>query len=885
MSIRLRDLIRAVRQCKTAAEERTVISKESAALRNAFKNQDTSYRHRNVAKLMFIHMLGYPTHFGQMETLKLIAATGFPEKRIGYLGLMILLDERQEVLMLVTNSLKQDLESRNQHICGLALTALGNICSTEMARDLSPEVERLLGNGSNAYVRKKAALCATRIMRKVPDTIEAYEPLAAALLSDRHHGVLLSGVCLMLEVCEVHPPAVETYRKQVPQLCKILRSLLMSGSTLSGEHDVGGVTDPFLQAKVLRLLKVLGAGNSEASDQMSDILAQVATSTEGNRNAGNAILYEAVQTIMGVEAIGGLRVLAINILGRFLANKDNNIRYVALNTLARVVGVDTQAVQRHRATVVACVKDADVSIRRRALELVYALVNQSNIQALITELLDYLKVCDAEFKPDLTDKICQLVQRFAPEKRWHIDSLLQVMTQPGAVVKEEVVRALIVLISNAPDLHGYSARAFYSALKARPDAEFALVMASTWIIGEYGELLLPGAPGYILAGEASVSASPEQVVDLLKGVAARKDLPGAAREYALTALMKLSARLPGTVASVQELVGSYVASPALEVQTRACEYSASFQHDTIRPHLFEHMPALDEATYSGNLADSNVADAAATTAQDALANGHGAPVAQNDAISALLEMDLVGTGGGGDLMGGAGGGAQSAAAADALSDLLGGDLLGGGGDGASLPAAQPLVPSGGLDLADLLGGGGGDAAPTPERVASASTPADADLFGGIGGDAPAPSHSQKPSAASTELDDLFGPPAPAPAPEPAVPSITAWEKDGLQVAFDFSKPAGSPGVTDIDATYTNSGTETVSDFALQAAVPKFMSLRLAPASGAELAPGSQITQRISVTNNMHGQKALIMRLRIAYATPSAGPTVQQAEVKNFPTGL
>ena len=67
---------------------------------------------------------------------------------------------------------------------------------------------------------------------------------------------------------------------------------------------------------MLRLLRILGAGNAAASDAMSDILAQVATNTEGARNAGNAILYECVQTIMGVQSIGGLRVLAINILGR-----------------------------------------------------------------------------------------------------------------------------------------------------------------------------------------------------------------------------------------------------------------------------------------------------------------------------------------------------------------------------------------------------------------------------------------------------------------------------------------------------------------------------------------------------------------------------------------
>jgi Adaptin N terminal region len=92
----------------------------------------------------------------------------------------------------------------------------------------------------------------------------------------------------------------------------------------------------------------------------------------------------------------------------------------------QVVGVDTQAVQRHRSTVVECVKDADVSIRRRALELVYALVNEGNITALTRELLDYLRVCDPDFKADLTNKLCMLVQRFAPDKRWYIDSMLQV---------------------------------------------------------------------------------------------------------------------------------------------------------------------------------------------------------------------------------------------------------------------------------------------------------------------------------------------------------------------------------------------------------------------------------------------------------------------------
>jgi AP-1 complex subunit gamma-1 len=65
MSIKLRELIRSIRACKTAAEERAVIAKECALIRTAFREEDSQFRHRNVAKLLFINMLGYETHFGK----------------------------------------------------------------------------------------------------------------------------------------------------------------------------------------------------------------------------------------------------------------------------------------------------------------------------------------------------------------------------------------------------------------------------------------------------------------------------------------------------------------------------------------------------------------------------------------------------------------------------------------------------------------------------------------------------------------------------------------------------------------------------------------------------------------------------------------------------
>lgn len=171
-----------------------------------------------------------------------------------------------------------DLNHSNQYIVGLALCTLGNIASVEMARDLFPEVETIIAS-SNPYIRRKAALCAMRICRKVPDLQEHFLEKAKLLLQDRNHGVLLCGITLVANLCEADEAeddengVRELFKPVVPSLVKILKGLSSSG--YAPEHDVTGITDPFLQCKILQLLRVLARGDASVSEQINDILAQV----------------------------------------------------------------------------------------------------------------------------------------------------------------------------------------------------------------------------------------------------------------------------------------------------------------------------------------------------------------------------------------------------------------------------------------------------------------------------------------------------------------------------------------------------------------------------------------------------------------------------------
>ncbi|KAJ5911470.1 AP-1 complex subunit gamma-1 [Penicillium subrubescens] len=840
----LKQFIRNVRSAKTIADERAVIQKESAAIRASFREEshDSGIRRNNVAKLLYLFTLGERTHFGQIECLKLLASHRFADKRLGYLGTMLLLDENQEVLTLVTNSLQNDLSHSNQYIVGLALCALGNIASVEMSRDLFTEVENLMST-ANPYIRRKAAICAMRICRKVPDLHEHFLEKAKTLLGDRNHGVLLCGLTFAIDLCEAEEEeegpegVIEVFRPLAGGLVRALKGLTTSG--YAPEHDVSGITDPFLQVKILRFLRVLGRGDAATSELINDILAQVATNTDSSKNVGNAILYEAVLTILDIEADSGLRVLGVNILGKFLSNKDNNIRYVALNTLNKVVAIEPNAVQRHRNTILECLRDPDISIRRRALDLSFMLINESNVRVLVRELLAFLEVADNEFKPVMTTQIGIAADRFAPNKRWHLDTILRVLKLAGTYVKEQILSSFVRLIATTPELQTYAVQKLYSSLKDDISQE-GLTLAATWTIGEYADSLLEG--GQYEEEELVKDVRECDIVDLLNNILNSTYANQIVVEYIITASMKLTTRLqePAQIERLRRLLSSRTADLSVEIQQRAVEYSNLFGFDQIRRGVLERMPAPEIRE------EQRVLGAPTKKRQSKILRG------KSTKVSKPAEHDLLL-----DLMGGSDAPVTSPTSNGSnTADLLA-DILGGGDSSTSspAPAAMGQTSMNNAVIMDLFGSSGASPSPQPtQQPASASM----DLLGGggLGASAPSPSASPAPVSAST-------------------PAHSVYNKDGLVLTLQVQR--SGPNAQILARFRNESNFDSFANVGLQAAVPKSQRLQLSAISKADLEAGDEGTQTLRVTA-LNGALPPKLRLRLRVSSTRDGnPVTDQVD--------
>jgi AP-1 complex subunit gamma-1 len=604
----LKSFIKSVKASKTIADERSIIQRESALIRTAFKDTQVSHQTRrvNIQKLLYLYILGEKTHFGQIECIKLLASPNFVDKRLGYLATMLILDENQEVLTLLTNSLNNDMNHPNQFIVSLALSTLGNICSPELARDLYTDVETVL-SGNNNYLKKKAALVASKIVEKDPDLSEIFEAKVSSLLECPDHGVLLGTLRLIRSLYEMFPESRLFLIAKVPQIIDTLKDLLKD---LNPEYAVSGVADPFLLISLIQTLRLIFtdeehiSATSQYNETFHDVLTSIASyssyssSSAGSqaKNAGSAVLHETVKTIFTIPHLDpALKVLGINTLGQLLGTKDNNNRYVALDTFLSVVDIEPLAVQRHRSTIVACLNDQDISIKRRALELSFAILDANNIRILIKEILAFLENPvnnDKELKNYITRNVTNILERkeLIPNQKWKFDILARLANLSGDTLTAKISSQLLSLIMNIPDndeLKSYTINKLFKAAY-EDSSKDGLNMIVVYLVGEYGDLLL----------KTSLSDD-KKITDLLLtsyliDLSHLKNDDPALVSFTLTAALKLSTKITDSISKskLKNYIESKTKSDSLNVQIKAVSYSVLFDEpDSIKRGVLDRMPA------------------------------------------------------------------------------------------------------------------------------------------------------------------------------------------------------------------------------------------------------------------------------------------------------
>lgn len=67
---------------------------------------------------------------------------------------------------------------------------------------------------------------------------------------------------------------------------------------------------------------------------------------------------------------------------------------------------------RHQKSINTALKDADVSIRRRAVDLLFTMCSSSSVKEIVAELLNYLEIADFSMREELVLKTAILAERF-----------------------------------------------------------------------------------------------------------------------------------------------------------------------------------------------------------------------------------------------------------------------------------------------------------------------------------------------------------------------------------------------------------------------------------------------------------------------------------------
>jgi AP-4 complex subunit epsilon-1 len=550
-----------------------------------------------LVRLLYVEMLGHDASFGYIKAVELAASQNLYHKRTGYLVCSVALPPTHEFRFMLVNQMQRDLQSTNVlEVCG-GLIASCNLITADMVPAMHLLVTKLLKHDSPT-IRKKAMITLHRFYQLSSETgaeVLTFQDVIGhvrLMLCDKDPAVMGSTLNVLEVLARVPPSSaaaagageVSTNLKElVPSLVSILKQI--NEHRLPSDYDYHRVPAVWIQCKILRILSVLGKGDQATSNQMYEIVRETANKADSyGINAGYAILYEACRCMIQIYPSTTLLDLAAASISRFITNtKSQNLKYLGITGLSWMVheGYTTYAAP-HQMAVLDCLEDfSDETIQRKTLDLLYKMTNPVNVEFITEKLVAFLSQprTDAHLKRLLTQRVCIVAEKYAPNNAWYVRTITNLMKIHGCgdLIPASVAHNLMTLIAEgsgdgneeADMLLRQNAVEIYVGLFVNEDSTSStpvgslpkiLLETAAWCLGEYGYL-------------SAISSVHDIILYLCTLVKHDKNkLAASTKKMVVTSIMKLVTQLGTCPPDAAMVIDLYTRSADMDLQQRCMEF-------------------------------------------------------------------------------------------------------------------------------------------------------------------------------------------------------------------------------------------------------------------------------------------------------------------------
>ncbi|XP_059950672.1 AP-3 complex subunit delta-1 isoform X2 [Mesoplodon densirostris] len=454
-------------------------------IKQELKQDNIAVKANAVCKLTYLQMLGYDISWAAFNIIEVMSASKFTFKRIGYLAASQCFHEGTDVIMLTTNQIRKDLSSPSQYDTGVALTGLSCFVTPDLARDLANDIMTLMSH-TKPYIRKKAVLIMYKVFLKYPESLRPAFPRLKEKLEDPDPGVQSAAVNVICELARRNP---KNYLSLAPLFFKLMTSS----------------TNNWVLIKIIKLFGALTPLEPRLGKKLIEPLTNLIHST-----SAMSLLYECVNTVIAVliSLSSGMPnhsasiQLCVQKLRILIEDSDQNLKYLGLLAMSKILRTHPKSVQAHKDLVLQCLDDKDESIRLRALDLLYGMVSKKNLMEIVKKLMTHVdKAEGTTYRDELLTKIIDICSQSNYQHitnfEWYISILVELTRLEGtrhghliaAQMLDVAIRVKAIRRFAVSQMSALLDSAHLVASSTQRSGICEVLYAAAWICGEFSEHL------------------------------------------------------------------------------------------------------------------------------------------------------------------------------------------------------------------------------------------------------------------------------------------------------------------------------------------------------------------------------------------------------------